>query len=235
MADTNITTINTGAQPALWRLLQLVSPNLPIGAFAYSQGLEQAVDSGRVTDEAATYEWLSGVLSHSFASLEIPLLSHCYRAWQLGDESSVSYWNDFLLASRETAELHEEERLLGINLARLLADLGIDEARPWSQQSQTTLINMFALAAVKWQIPMAQAAQGLVWSWLENQIAAAIKLVPLGQTAGQRLYMQLTPDLEQAVNQGLAIEDEADIGQSAFGVALASSWHETQYSRLFRS
>lgn len=231
-----ITTINPAASPqALMRLMQLVSPNLPIGAFAYSQGLEQAVESGWIGDESDTQAWLRGVLSHSFAHLEIPVLARCYRAWQDGDLASVREWNAFLMASRETAELYEEERLLGLNLARLLKDLDIPEAADWVGRPATSLVGMFALAAVRWSIPLPLAAQGYAWVWCEGQIAAAIKLVPLGQTAGQRLYLALGDVLERAVQDGLAMTDDKRIGRSALGLAMASSWHETQYSRLFRS
>ena len=220
-------------QVSLMRLLQLVSPNLPIGAFAYSQGLEQAVELGWLDDEAATAEWLDGVLLHAYSHLEIPLLARCYLAWQQQDMAAVQYWNGFLLASRESAELYEEDRLLGLNLARLLTDLGLEEAAAFKGQA-CSLITLFALAASRWQIPLLMAAQGLAWSWCENQVAAAIKLVPLGQTAGQRLLSRLGETACKAVEIGLTVEDEA-IGQSAYGVAMVSSWHEHQYSRLFRS
>jgi len=236
VVDMSISTINSAStQAPLLRLLQLVSPSLPIGAFAYSQGLEQAVENAWVNDESSTREWLQGVVTHSFANLEIPLLSRCYRAWQLDDVEAVSYWSDTLLASRETSELYEEERLLGLNLARLLNDLGIAEAEEWRETRTGSLLAMFALASVKWSIPLPMAAQAYAWIWCEGQVAAAIKLVPLGQTAGQRLYMDLSEDLNRAVEAGLALTDETHIGRSALGVAMASSWHETQYSRLFRS
>lgn len=232
--DMNITAIDT-ASMSLLRLMQLTSPSLPIGAFAYSQGLEQAVELGWVDGEQSAYEWLRGVLSHSISHMEIPLLARSYIAWRDEDLASVSLWNDTLLASRETAELYEEEHLLGRNLARLLLDLGVAEAGEWLSGRQTSLVNMFALASVKWQIPLPMTAQGFAWTWCENQIAAAIKLVPLGQTAGQRLLGEISGHLLDAVAVGLKIDDDICIGQSSIGVALASSWHETQYSRLFRS
>jgi urease accessory protein len=91
-----------------------------------------------------------------------------------------------------------------------------------------------SLAAVSWKIPKFEALLGYLWSWLENQVLCAVKLVPLGQAAGQRLLSQLAEHLPERVKTALDLSDD-EIGGSAFGLALASSRHEVQYSRLFRS
>jgi urease accessory protein len=223
------------AADALLSLMQLVSPALPIGAFAYSQGLETVIERGWVESEEAMAEWLHGVMSHSLSALEVPVLVRLYAAWQQNDEVTVEQWNDFLLASRETAELAEEERQLGRALARLLRDLNVDGAEPWSRRGkEPTLGAMFALAACRWQVPLADALRGFLWAWCENQVAAAVKLIPLGQTAGQRLLLQVRSAIAPAVAAGMALADD-EIGQAPFGLSMASAWHESQYSRLFRS
>ncbi len=220
---------------ALLSLMQLISPTLPIGAFAYSQGMETAIERGWIVDEAGAQAWIMGLLQHSLAALEVPLLARSYRAWQRGDPAEVLRWNRFLFASRESRELYEEEQQLGRALARLLSDLEVAGAAGWNGgEQQPALVTMFALAALRWEVALAQAIEGFLWSWCENQVAAALKLVPLGQTAGQRLLLEAAAQIPAAVEAGIALEDER-IGQSAFGLAMASAHHETQYSRLFRS
>jgi urease accessory protein len=139
-----------------------------------------------------------------------------------------------LIAYRETAELRMEDRHSGQALARLLLSLGFEEMQNWSRHTDTTLAGMFSFITVNWQIPKQQAMIGYCWSWLENQVLCAVKLVPLGQVAGQRLLVDLAAEIPALVSIALNCEDN-NIGGSAFGLALASSRHEMQYSRLFRS
>ena len=216
------------------RLWQLISPALPVGAYAYSAGLETAVDRGWVGDRAGFEAWAGGQLRHALTALDVPVLGRLAAAWQAGDEAGAAAWSRWLLASRETAELRAEDRHLGRALARLLADLGEPRARGWEGDGDVTWAAMFALAAAAWDIPPEAAARGYLWAWLENQVAAAVKLVPLGQSAGQQALSRLAEDIDPAVAAGLALDD-ADIGAGTPGLALASCWHETQYTRLFRS
>ena len=116
----------------------------------------------------------------------------------------------------------------------MLIDLDVKRAEQFESAMQLTQLAGFALAAVSWNIPFQQAALGYSWGWIENQVAAAIKLVPLGQTSGQRLQLELTELIPSAVNEAMLIRDE-EIGASAPAMAIASSLHETQYTRLFRS
>ncbi|MBI5041097.1 MAG: urease accessory protein UreF [Gammaproteobacteria bacterium] len=219
---------------ALLRLLQLVSPALPVGAYAYSQGLEQAVQLAWITNEAQAAEWIEGVLENGLARVDAPVLLRLHAAWSALDLDQVEYWNHFLYACRESAELQAEDRTLARALTRLLIDLGVSEAKPFATQARSTFASLFALAAVHWKIPAAQCVQGYLWSWAENQVAAAIKLVPLGQTAGQRISLRLGERIPHLAEAARALADE-DIGQTMQGLAMASAWHETQYSRLFRS
>lgn len=218
---------------ALLRLFHLVSPALPVGAYAYSQGLEYAVQAGWVTDEASTFEWLQGLARFGLGTLDLPILRRLYAACRCDDEGAVRDWNARLMASRESAELRAEERHLGAALARVLVELDLPEAAAW-QARDPTFASLFSLAAVRWQIEVGPTLGGYVWAWSENQVLAAVKLVPLGQSAGQRLLHRLTDLLPQVVDQALTLADEA-IGTSAISQVLASALHESQYSRLFRS
>lgn len=224
----------TDIAPALPRLLQLSSPALPVGAYAYSQGLEHAVHAHWVDDEASARDWIVGLLREGLARLDVPVLARLYRAWGDGDGAAVQRWAAFLRACREAAELQQEDRQLGQALARLLRDLDLPEATPWQHRPDAGFAVLFALAAVRWEVPLASAAQAYLWAWSENQVMAAIKLVPLGQTAGQRILSHAVPHITAAAAEGLALADD-DIGYAAPGLAIGSALHESQYSRLFRS
>ena len=150
------------------------------------------------------------------------------------DETALLHWSELLQASRETAELRAEDRLMGRALARLLADLGVDGAARWLPDARCSLPLLWACATVHWNVPLTASAAGLLWTYSEHQVAAAIKLVPLGQTAGQLVLARLGGEVPDVVTTGLALPD-ADIGAAAPGLAIASSLHETQYTRLFRS
>jgi urease accessory protein len=220
--------------PQLLRLLQLTSPALPVGAYAYSRGLEWAVQARWVTDEATTGAWIAGLLCQALAALDVPVLIRLHQAWEQSDTDKVSAWSRYLYASRESAELRMEENQIGRALARLLNDLDVIAARAWMNDSYTTFGTMFTLAAVTWTIPIHETCAGYLWAWAENAVAAAIKLVPLGQTAGQRILSQIITRIPEAVERGQTITDD-DIGYATPALALASALHETQHTRLFRS
>lgn len=219
---------------SLLKLMHLVSPALPVGAYAYSQGLEYAIDSGWLKDEAGITEWISQVLHTSLGGLDLPILQRCYNAWELGENDCVDRWNTFLRASRETKELLLEDEQLGIALSRLLVDLGIEEAAAENFSAPPSFVTLFALAGVRWQVSLPQLLEGFAWSWLENQIAAATKIVPLGQTQAQRLLVVLMKFIPEVCRSTASVKD-ADLGAGLPGLAMASSRHERQYSRLFRS
>ncbi|WP_131904756.1 urease accessory protein UreF [Cocleimonas flava] len=224
----------TDSHLSLLKLLQLSSPTLPVGAFAYSQGLESAIDSGIIKDSKALRVWLTDSLELSLKHVDLPIFFRLYHAWQNEDLNVVMQWNQILRAQRETNELRSEDHHLGLALARLLKDLDVTEAKALHKRNDLCFITLFTLAANKWNIDIQQAANGFVWSWLDNQIAAAIKLVPLGQTDGQKVLSDLLPKIPNIVEQSTLIEDD-DIGASLPMMAILSAQHETQYSRLFRS
>ena len=216
------------------RLMQLVSPALPIGAFTYSQGLEWAVEAGWVRDTATLADWLEGLMDDGLAQLELPILKRLYQACEKEAFDAVGNWGRQLYSSRETRELRAEERNRARALITLLADLDIPQASAWREHLMHCQAAPFALAAVHWKIGLEDCLLGYAWGWMENQIAAAIKLVPLGQTDGQRVQLKLAERLPATVELALKIEDE-DMGAGAPALAIASARHETQYTRLFRS
>jgi urease accessory protein len=219
---------------SMLRLCQLVSPALPIGAYNFSQGLEYAAHLGNVHDETSTRDWISGIAEHAVATLDLPLLLRMHDAWTSNDEFSARNWSVYLLASRETTELRAEERHLGRSLAKVLVSLQIDKASDWTRDGDASYACLFALAAGEWQIDRAQAATAYLWAWCENQVLAAVKLLPLGQTAGQRILNDLLLKIPGMVASALLLAD-GEIGVATPLQGMASAWHETQYTRLFRS
>jgi len=218
----------------LARLLQLSSPTLPIGLYSYSQGMERAVEDGWIGNEQHAEGWISGLLDYSLKFTDIPVLFRLHRAWENKDHRAITRWSRILLACRETSELREEDRHGGQALARLLVGLDVDQAKVWINQSDATLATCFSLAAVEWKIPEFDTALGYLWTWLENQVLCAVKLVPLGQVRGQQLLWRLKERLPNIIDDAMKINDD-EIGGSLIGLALASSRHEEQYSRLYRS
>ncbi len=216
------------------RLMQLVSPALPIGGFTYSQSLEWAVEIGWVNDTDSLSDWLIGLIDDGLAYLDLPILLRLYSACEQHDPERIAYWGRLLYAARETRELRAEEMNRARALVTLLRDLDVAGVTAWRESLLHCQAAPFALAAIHWQIPKRACLLGYAWSWVENQVAAAMKLVPLGQTAGQQILLALAGRLPGAVDCALRVNDDG-IGASAPALAIASAKHETQYTRLFRS
>jgi urease accessory protein len=217
----------------LTRLLQLASPALPVGAFSYSQGLEAAVEAGIVHDAASAQRWIADVLELALARMEAPVLLRLIDAWTRDDADAVQYWNALFIASRESAELRAETVQMGYSLARLLPQL-INAPLRLDAKEEIAYPTAYACAAAHWRIDARQALTAYLWSWLENQVMAALKAVPLGQTEGQKILLALSDAVTRTVAFAATLEDE-DLGNFAPGLAILASRHETQYSRLFRS
>jgi urease accessory protein len=217
--------------------MRLASPQLPIGGYSYSQGLEMAVERAIVCDPDTAGRWIADQLLLNLARFEAPLLwAHCCAA-VAGDWSSLATLCEQHRASRETRELQQESRQMGYSLKQLLEGLPEldNEARCFlAEQNEPGLAVMWALAARAWQISAEDALAAWLWGWLENQLAVLMKTLPLGQQAAQRLTSQLLPLLQQAQAQAVHSAPEQR-GSAPFGLALASMAHERQYSRLFRS
>ena len=221
--------ITNSMQPLL-KLLQITSPSLPVGAFSFSQGLEWAVEAGWLSDKDDLQQWLQEQLDGTMAQQELPLLIRLYNAYQLGDADTIRLWDQTVLAMRETSELRNEERQRGRALTTLITNLGF-EADAVEAASQ---LSGFARYCVYEHVSLQHTLQGYAYSWLDNQVTAGIKLVPLGQSQGQTILYQMGDDIQRAVDVALSVSDD-EIGYASPRLAMASSFHEVQYCRLFRS
>lgn len=219
---------------ALLRMLQLSSSLLPIGAFAYSQGLETAVDRGWVASESDLFGWLHGVGEHSLARLDLPVLLRCRSAWALADVDGVLQHSAELLSYRESRELREQERHLGAALARVLDTLGVAAAAGLVRHEDTSYVAAFALGSTHFALGDAQASYGYAFAWAEQLVSAAARLVPLGHLASQRVLSQVLDRIPDWIAQATHCRDD-EIGTLTPGLCMASAWHESQYTRLFRS
>jgi urease accessory protein len=202
------------------RLLQLASPTLPVGAYSYSQGLEAAVEAGIVRDAASAEAWIGDALELSIGRFEAPLL---WRMMQAEGEAL----NDYFLASRETAELRAETLQMGHSLKKLLEELGLGTL----PVTEPAYPSAYAFAVKRLELDPREALLAYLWSWLENQVMAAVKAVPLGQSAGQKILLSIGASLPPIARQA----ETAEPANFVPGLAVLSARHETQYSRLFRS
>ena len=222
----------------LARLLQLASPALPVGAYTYSQGLEWAVESGVIRDEATAGRWIADLLDHGIGMFEAPLVAALMAAWSADDLAEVDNLNGEFLASRESAELRAETAQMGFSLRRLLRDLRDDSLAGVAQTveawPEVAFPTVWAGIAAAWRIDPPAALTAYLWSWAENQVMAALKAVPLGQAAGQRLLADLGGRIPAAVARAGSLPKSAWSNFTP-GFAIACARHETQYSRLFRS
>lgn len=214
-------------------LVRLVSQSLPVGGFSYSRGLESAVQAGWVTDEASTRDWTLGILQSSFAPLDGALFCRMASALVSDDRDTFLSANAWLMAGRESREFQQEDRRMGARLLSLLVDLEVPLAIA-NHTEGLSFCAAFALAADHWNISQAAALKGLMWVFVEGQVMAAIRLVPIGHTAGQRILISAVDTIDQASGLAQSIGDD-EIGNLAPALAMASAWHETQYSRLFQS
>jgi urease accessory protein len=225
------------AAPLLY-LMWLASPALPVGGFSYSEGLEAAVDAGRVRDEAEAGDWLLDQLELALARSELALLAQAHRAWADHDTARIAALQAWHHATRETDELRRQGEQMGRSLLDWLRNSA------WADDPRlSTLASLppapgwpiaFALATLLAGADAEDAALAFAFGWAENMVQAAIKAVPLGQAAAQRMLGRLTAAIPAAVERALALPDER---RQAFApmLAILSSRHETQYSRLFRS
>lgn len=229
MPDTNL---------AQLRLFQLISPTLPIGAFTYSQGMEWAVEQHWIHNEKSLTDWLESLLSDALCYLELPLLIRLFTTARDEDDNAFLHWSRYILASRETSELRAEEQQRARALLRVLQHIATPEQQarltrhgPALRYSQSAGL---ALAAHHWSLSLSQLLLGFCWSWLENAVSVAVKLVPLGQSDGQKVLFTLAQGIPDVLQASLLVEDD-ELGASNPALAIASAQHETQYTRLFRS
>lgn len=222
---------------ALLGLLQLASPSLPVGAYSYSQGLESAIATGLVSDEASARVWIAGMLRKIVAGYEAPVLWRLLQAFAERDANAVFRWNEAFIATRDTVEARAETIQMGYSLSKLVAEWNTADAPLITlieQLPETSFPAAYACAATALGLPPQEALLGMLFSWAENQVLVCVKSVPLGQVAGQRLLLSLQPQLEQAWLQAQQLADH-ELSNWAPGLSLLFMKHEVQYSRLYRS
>ena len=222
---------------ALLELMQLASPALPVGGFSYSEGLEAAVEAGRVRDEAQAGSWLVDQLHLSLERADLPVLAQALPAWKNGDLARIRELNDWVHLTRESAELRQQTQQMGRSLAEWLKNRPMPDARVAqlaALRPAPTWPVAFALAAAQGGAPTRDVLLAFGFGWAENMVQAAMRSVPLGQSAAQRMLARLIEALPAAVQRAAALGDDQ---RQAFTpmLAILSAQHETQYSRLFRS
>jgi len=214
-------------------LLQLVSPALPVGAYSYSEGIETLVATGTIASANTLKSWLETELRCGAIRLETAATIRAYRAE--GNTDALRYWNAWISASKETEELREQSWQMGSALRRLLGTIAPSLSSIFDDLGDNCNYGIaFAIAASHWQIPLEVVAVGYLHSWLSNLVGAGVKLIPLGQTQGQQILIELYPIVEAMATE-LRSLDDGDLDCCAWGLSLASMNHETLYSRLFRS
>lgn len=221
---------------SLMQLMWLASPALPIGGFSYSECLEAAVDTARATTESDASRWLVDQLHMTLARSELPAVAQAITAWRADDQPRIAQLNAWVLQTRESAELRAQTEQMGKSLLEWLKNHTTAtpaQIAALAAQDPTYPI-AFALAASATQAPVRECLLAFAFGWAENMMQAAIKAVPLGQSAGQRILSALTAEIPSAVDYALSVSDDT---RQAFSpmLAILSSQHEVQYSRLFRS
>ena len=220
---------------SLLYLLQLASPTLPVGAYSYSEGLETLIDRQIMTDGDSLADWIERELRFGAIRLEAAVMLRGYRAATTSEASGLAYWNQWLSAAKETEELRHQSWQMGSALCRLA--ISLHPSLKDAMRASGTPCNFaiaFGILAAGWQLDEKAVLQAYLQSWTTNIIGAGIKLIPLGQTIGQQLLVQLYPTIETATTEIFTLEDD-DLVSCGWGLALASMAHETLYSRLFRS
>ncbi|MDB9512490.1 urease accessory protein UreF [Kamptonema animale CS-326] len=228
-------------QFSILRLLQLAT--VPVGAYSYSEGIETLVDFAKINNENCLQKWLEHSLQYGAIRLEAAVMVRAYRATIVGDLEALSYWNAWATAAKETEELRLQSWQMGRSLVRLLQDIQLPlqvKVLPSVQELTEVCGNncnfaiAFGIAAVKLEIEEGAAVLGYLYSWAANLVNAGVKLIPLGQTVGQQLLLNLDSQINFVAQEVLRLEDD-NLNSCSWGLALASMAHENQYTRLFRS
>jgi urease accessory protein len=222
----------TTTDAALLQLMWLASPALPIGGFSYSEGLEAAVERGLVHDGESASSWLVDQLHLNLARSDLAVIAQALDAWRSDQPGRIGALNDWVLRTRETSELRQQTEQMGRSLVEWLKSVHPDVASRAPQP--LTYPVAFALAASITSAPVRDCLLCFAFGWAENMMQAAIKSVPLGQSAGQKILLRLAAEIPAAVDHALVLDED---GRQAFSpmLAILSAQHETQYSRLFRS
>jgi urease accessory protein len=225
-------TITEGLLPLLW----LASPALPVGGFSYSEGLEAAVEAGLVTNEQQGADWLAQQLHLTLARAELVIVRRAIEAWKRCDLEAIEELNDWVLRTRETSELRQQTEQMGRSMVEWVKSVKPGALTPALSQRERekslTYPLAWAMAAASFNVDHLQALHAFAFGWAENMVQAAVRVVPLGQSAGQRILARLAQEIPAAVDEAIARSEPQSFSPM---LAILSSRHETQYSRLFRS
>ena len=227
----------------LLRLLQLASPLLPVGGYSYSEGLESLIAQGIIHDRMTLQAWIGQELRFGAIRVETAIMDRAYLAGIKPDLERLQYWNQWLSAARETEELRQQSWQMGGSLTKLVVELTpeiqdlitaiVGGASPQEYQPCNYAI-AFGIIAQHWQIDRSTTIAAYLHSWVTNFLGAGVKLIPLGQTAGQQILWELQAEIDNLAQTIPHLADE-DLYACSWGLSLASMQHETLYSRLFRS
>ncbi|NEP07160.1 MAG: urease accessory protein UreF [Okeania sp. SIO2G4] len=224
-------------------LLQLASPALPVGAYSYSEGIEVLVTTGKISDYDSLKNWLIDCLKFGSIRLEAALIVRAYLETNSGNLQLLNNWNNWATAVKETEELRLQSLQMGRTLIRLFTNIQPDlstELMSFVQkklETETDFCNFaiaYGLISASWQIEIETAILGYLHSWATNLVNAGVKLIPLGQTVGQKLLWELQNQIVLSAEEILKLKDD-ELNSCSWGLSLASMVHEVQYTRLFRS
>ncbi|MDJ0555434.1 MAG: urease accessory protein UreF [Microcoleaceae cyanobacterium MO_207.B10] len=229
----------------LLSLLQLASSTLPVGAYSYSEGLELLVARGKIYDIKTLKIWLENCLKFGSIRLETALMIRAYWATKSANLQGLNNWNYWLTATRETEELRLQSLQMGRTLMRLFININVEPNLQvplvsWLQEKLKTDADFcnfaiaFGIIASHWQIEPEAAILGYLYSWMTNLVNAGVKLIPLGQTVGQKLLLEMQDQIVFTSQEVIKLKDD-ELNSCSWGLSLASMAHETQYTRLFRS
>lgn len=209
----------------------LVSPNLPIGAFSYSEALESAVENKVVTDCDSFYKWLIHNLKRSLVYFELPVLRHLYESNTVDE---FSFWTQRAIAMRNTFELRKEEDDKGKAFVRLISSLLLTDNKEFLEVARNSYLSAFSLYAKSEELSLEMMLQCYLFSYIESQCIAAVKLVPLGQTDAWKCIKNASHLSDEIIEKSLTVKDD-ELGAGLVNLSILSVKHETQYSRIFRS
>ncbi|WP_255440195.1 urease accessory protein UreF [Caenimonas sedimenti] len=234
MAMAPMDTPTTTTDAALLQLIWLASPALPVGGFSYSEGIEAAVEAGLVHDENSAANWIADQLHLALARADLPVLAQAVEAWRAVDMPTLAALDDWVRTTRETSELRQQTEQMGRSLVEWARAVRPELLAGMARADTFTYPVAFAMTAAASGAPVRHVLLAFAFGWGENMMQSAIKAVPLGQSAGQRILGRLAAEVPLAVDHALALGMEE---RQAFTpmLAILSAQHETQYSRLFRS
>jgi urease accessory protein len=215
---------------ALLRLLAWLSPAYPVGAFSYSHGLEQAVEAGLVRDRPGLVDWTGAVLRHGGGRSDAVLLAHAHRG--AADPAALGEVLELARAFLPTAELALESLAQGEAFLRTTRAVWPEPALPLAGEAPYPVA--VGVAAAVHRLPLAPLLTAWLHAFAANLVSAGVRLIPLGQTDGQRALAALEPTIEAAAARAETVALD-ELGTATFMVDWCSMRHETQYTRLFRS